>query len=656
MPQPPTTSIKLTTPLGPKKLLLRSMIMIDRLSEPYQIDLTCLSTDYNIDFDKLLGQPVGIEMELRTDKFRYFHGLVATMGFAGSSGKHAVYTLRLRPWLWFLTRAGDCRIFQEKNVVDIAGQVFADRGFTDVSKALSATYAAREYCVQYRESDFNFVCRLFEEEGIYYYFKHEKTKHTLILCDGVSAHQKVPDYNEVVYMPQTDVASYERESIGEWYQLNGVRTGIYSLTDYDFEKPKTDLLVRSSKPANHQQSKLEVFDWHPGEYKETGPGQVYADVRREELQADYERFNGKGNPRALGVGHLFKLKDYPREAYNKDYLVVGTKHELHSVEYEMGAIEDQPAYRFWTEFEAMDSKKPYRPPRVTPKAVVRGPQTAVVVGPTKGDTEIYTDKYGRVKLKFHWDHLNTKADEKSSCWIRVSNAWAGKKWGQIFLPRIGQEVIVDFLEGDPDRPIVTGRVYNADQMPPYELPADMTKSTIKTRSSTKGAEANFNELRFEDKKGKEEIYFHAERDFNRVVENNDTLKVGFEVKEQGNQNIDIYNNQYLKVGTGGAKDGSQHVTIHKDRLTTIKTGNDTLYVNIGDRKIHVKAGKQETEAATKILLKCGASTIEMTPAAITLKSVKIEVIGQATVDVDSTMTTVSGKAITVVKGGLVKIN
>ena len=307
-----------------------------------------------------------------------------------------------------------------------------------------------------------------------------------------------------------------------------------------------------------------------------------------------------------------------------------------------------------------------------PRPIVRGLQTAVVVG--AAGEEIECDKYGRIKVQFHWDRIGEN-NEKSSCWIRVAQLMAGPKWGAIFTPRIGMEVVVDFLEGDPDKPICTGAVYNADNMPPYDLPANKTQSGFKSLSSKDGSvPTNFNELRFEDKKGEEEIYFHAEKDMNRVVENNDTLKVGFDKTDDGDQTIEVFNNQDVTVGCSDASDGSQTLEVWKDRTTTIKTGDETLTVEKGDRKTSVDTGdntltvkkgdrttkvdlgKDLLQATKSIELKCGSSSIKLEPTKITIKSVQIEIKGDATVEAKSPMTTVKGDAMLTLKGGMVMVN
>lgn len=670
--------VVVTSPLGKDKLSLRTLTMRDALSTPFEIEVVLASADFGIDFDQLLGAGLGVEITRRDGERRWFHGLVADVELAGAAPRAAIFKATLRPWLWLLRHRRDCRIFQNQTVPEIVKRVFSLNGFSDYSTRLRGTYEPREYCVQYGESDFDFVCRLMEDEGIYYYFRHDGGGHTLVLCDSMAAHGSAAGYAKTPYRPQKGAGHYQSEALSEWREMRAISPGACALQDYDFEQPKANLEARASAPSKHAHGDFEVFDY-PGSYAKAAQGTAYAKRRLEALQVPQQRYSGTGNLRGVGVGHLMTLADHPRASLNKEYLVIGAEHQVVSAEHELGATADLSSCSFTTRYQAIDSKRTFRPPRVTPKAVMPGPQTAVVVGP--GGQEIHADKYGRVKVEFPWDR-NSPGNESSSCWIRVSQAWAGRQWGQFFLPRIGQEVIVDFLDGDPDRPIITGRMHNADHMPPYDLPEHQTRSTIKTRSSPGGSEANFNELRFEDKKDAEEIYFHAERDFNRVVENNDTLKVGFEKKEDGNQVVEIFNNQNLTVGNTEAAEGNQTIsvwknrsttiqtgddtlkvaggsqttTIDKDRATTLNTGDDTLTVKAGNQSVNIEAGAQSTEAMQSITLKVGQNSITIDQTGITIKALQVKVEAQTTLDLKGLLSTLKGDGVTTVKGGLVMVN
>jgi type VI secretion system secreted protein VgrG len=304
-------------------------------------------------------------------------------------------------------------------------------------------------------------------------------------------------------------------------------------------------------------------------------------------------------------------------------------------------------------FTSIPASTNFRPSRITPKPMIHGIQTALVVGPS--GEEIWTDKYGRVKVQFYWDREGKK-DDKSSCWIRVGHPWSGKNWGAIHIPRIGQEVLVSHMEGDPDRPLITGMVYNAETMPPYGLPDNKTQSGIKTRSSKNGGSDNFNELRFEDKKDQEEVYFHAEKDFNRVVENNDSLKVGFDKKDDGNQSIEIFNNQDVKIGTSQSKDGSQTIQIWKNRSTELKMGNDDLHLDMGNQTTKLDLGQSQTEAMQSIELKVGQSSIRLDQMGVTIKGMMITIEGQMMTEVKGMMTQVIGNAMLQAQGAITMIN
>lgn len=548
-------AIQVITPLDEDVLLFHRMTATESLGRLFQFELDLLSKDPNIDFNQLLGQNVTVQLELPDDKTRYFNGFVSRFSQEGNFDDFNAYRMTLHPWLWFLTRTADCRIFQEMTVPDIIKKVFRDHGFTDFDEMLSGEYRKWTYCVQYRETDFNFVSRLMEQEGIYYYFKHEKSRHMLVLSDSVSAHDVFPGYEKIPYYPPDEHLRREKHHIHEWTISREVQPGVYALTDYDFENPKANLMVKSAIAREHAQSKMEIFDY-PGEYVTANEGEAYVRTRIEELQAEYEQAQGQANARGLAVGSLFELVGYPREDQNQEYLVVSATHELESDAYSSGSAEGSEDV-YSCSFTALRSKEQFRPERMTPKPLVQGPQTAVVVGPS--GEEIHTDSFGRVKVQFHWDRYGKK-DQNSSCWVRVAQFWAGTQWGGIHIPRIGQEVIVEFLEGDPDRPIITGRVYNNDNMPPYELPAKATQSGIKSRSSKGGCADNFNELRFEDQKGGEEVYLHAEKDQINVVENDKTTSVGHDrIEDIGNDHTEaIHGSMNLSVD----RTKSENVTLN----------------------------------------------------------------------------------------------
>ena len=574
-------SIVVTSPLGEDVLLFHSMNVNERLGRLFQFDLDLLSNDPEIKLQDILAQNVTVRYQRSDGENRYFNGFVSQFSQAGMHGNLFVYRATLRPWFWFLTRTADCRIFQNKTVPDIIKEVFRDEGFSDFEDSLSGTYREWDYCVQYRETDFNFISRLMEQEGMYYFFKHEDGKHTLVLSDSISAHETVPGYEEVPFYPPEQSERRERDHISDWSLNQIVQPGAYALNDYDFKKPKANLEVKSTVSRDHDQSEFEIYDY-PGEYKESGDGDGYVRARIEELQSQHEEVQGAGNVAGLMTGCLFKLVNYPRDDQNREYLITSASYNLGPQEYESDVAKGSDSI-FSCSISAIDKQQAFRAPRITPKPSVQGPQTATVVG--KDGEEIWTDKYGRVKVQFHWDRYGEE-NENSSCWVRVSHPWAGKNWGAVAIPRIGQEVIVSFIEGDPDQPIITGRVYNDDNMHPYELPANATQSGIKTRSSKEGTPDNFNEIRFEDKKGEEEVYIHAEKDQNNVVENDETTSVGNDRSETvGNdETISIGNNRTEDVGK------NESITIGENRTESVGKNES---ISIGENRTE-DVGKNES--------------------------------------------------------------
>lgn len=619
------------SPLGPDVLLFYSMTGREYVSQLFEYDLEVLSTNDHIRYDDILGNSVTVRMELPAGGKRYFNARVCQFSQFGWHGRLARYRAILRPWLWFLTRCSDCRIFQNQTAPDIVKQVLRDHGFTDIEDKLTSSYRQREYCVQYRETDFNFISRLLEEEGIYYFFKHEPGKHTLVLADSLGAHSAAPGFERIRYVPPEREHIDLHEHIYEWEVRREVQSGVYNLNDFDFKKPKADLNCTSSRPRSHVNSDYEHFDY-PGLYTETSDGDKYTLYRVEDLQSQFERMSGNSYCSGMRPGALFNLVEHPRGDQNNNYLVLGTNLRLLSDEYitSQGAA---AAEECKCSFLVMDSRQRYCPPRITRKPLIHGAQTAIVVG--KQGEEIWTDEYGRIKVLFHWDRAHKdQRDENCSCWVRVAQPVAGSTWGWINIPRIDQEVVVSFLEGDPDQPLVTGRVYNADQMPPYELPANKTQSGFKSRSSKQGAAANFNEFRFEDKKGEEEVYLHAEKNYNTVVENDATVKIGFDKKEPGNLTADIYNH----------------------RTTSLEMGNDTLTIKKGNQDTKVELGSSTLEAMQSITLKVGQNSVVIDQAGITVKGLMITIEGSVKLDAKSPMTTVQGSGILTLQGGLIKIN
>lgn len=591
-------SFDLKTPLGKDVLLLRRMSGTEALSEPFLWNLDLLSERGDINAEDILGQKVSLSFTLSNGKKRFFHGYVTEFSQGGWLQRYYRYQASVRPWYWLLTRAADCRIYQEMTVPQIFSQVVEQYGFTDYELRLSASYQTREYCVQYRETDFNFLSRLLEHEGIYFFFEHAETKHTLVLVDDPGQHKTFDGYETVPYFaPGGKDALRQRDHLESWAYTKAVRSGSFATTDFDFEKPRKSLAGSATISRQHQQSTFEVFDY-PGALSqlESSQSDATAKVRIQELQAGYMVASGHGNAAGLATGWRFTLEKFPRKDLNIAYVVTKATYTLSTDVYESGPHQEIPTFE--VTIDAIDARTPFRAPRRTRKPMIHGAQTAMVVGPA--GEEIYTDKYARVKVQFPWDRYG-KQDEQSSCWIRVAQLWAGKGWGMIQVPRIGQEVIVTFLEGDPDRPLITGRVYNGDSMPPYGLPDNATQSGMKSRSSKGGGEANFNEIRFEDLKGSEQLYIHAEKNQDGVVENDQTHWVGHdrtktvnhdEKTQVGNDRTEaVGNNESITIGVNRSEKvgANEQIDIGANRTESVGA-NETIGIT-ANRSISVGANE-----------------------------------------------------------------
>ncbi len=545
--------ITLHSPLPDETLLFESMHHAAGLSMLGETQLALLSDKGDLDPLKLLGHSVTVSVAQRDDAKRHFTGLVTRFGSGTQRGRFFAYQMTLRPWLWMLTRTTDCRIFQDLTVPDIVKKVFEDHPVANFEFKLFRSYRKWVYCAQYRESDFNFVARLLEHEGIYWYVEHEDGQHKLVLVDEHSAHDPAPGCETLPYYANVDQVPPDTDHVSNWHYAQAVKAGKVALTSYDFERPSTSLRVSASKARDYKLSDQEAFDFQ-GDYVQKADGQQWADDRLDEVQTAFDSCGGASNAQGICVGRLLTLERHPREDQNREYLITQLSVRAHLQGYEAGAAEGG----YQCEFSAIPSAQQFRPERRTPKPFVQGPQTAIVTGPS--GEEIHTDKYGRVKVQFHWDRLGAN-DAKSSCWVRVSHPWAGKNFGVIHIPRIGQEVVVDFLEGDPDQPLITGRVYNAEQMPPWELPANATQSGILTRSSKGGSAANANALRFEDKKGAEQVWLHAEKNQDIEVESDETHWVGHD----RTKTIDHDETTHVKHDRTETVDNDETITIHHDR-------------------------------------------------------------------------------------------
>jgi len=617
---------EITTPLGADRLLLTSFTAHEHLGRPFEIRVEAVSADADVDFNPAIGRTCCVRLRTEADKKRYFNGVLVEAAWVGTHLARQEYELTLRPWFWLLTQASDNRIFQKMSVVDIIQKVFVDSGFTDFENELKNSYPKLEYCVQYRESHFNFVSRLMERFGIYYYFKHTEQKHVLVLADGKGSHKLVPELPKCRFLPTGDYLNEHEETISSWRSGRAFRTGKVTVNAFDFDKPNANLLHDQTQKGGYQHDGLEHYDFVE-KYKqgeEADLGQTLARAMLHSRQSEDRRRTAEGDAASIFPGGLTSLFNHSISAENREYLIVAASHAFVGEGFASGHGEGSEN-SYHGQYVLQPSDRTFKAPLTAQRPTMSGPQTATVVGP-KGE-EIHTDKHGRIKVQFHWDRQG-KRDDNSSRWVRVAQIHAGKGWGGLVLPRIGMEVVVDFIEGDPDRPLVVGTVYNGQNPAPYALPSNKTQSGWKTRSSKGGGDSDYNELLFEDKKGAEFVRIHAEKDFETTVEDKETRTV----KGKNKKNVG-----------------------ETTRQTTIEKGDDVADVKTGDQKIHVGndyALKVDhnvlIKAEDSITLQCGQSTIVMKPGTITIKTPSLKV--------DTQMTKIKGSSTIVQESAMIKLN
>ncbi|WP_210528257.1 type VI secretion system Vgr family protein [Rubellimicrobium arenae] len=602
--------ITLTTPLG-DRLAFAALEGHDEISRCFAFALSMVGEDVDVEASDLLGQGVTVSIG-RPEPVHHLHAIVTDFSYENTALGEARYRATLRPAFWLLSLSTDNRIFQNLTVVQIFEEVLKDYPQVRFDIRLRRSYPPRTYCVQYGESDLDFLQRLLEYEGIFYFFEHERDGHLLVLADENSRIAPVDGLETVPWQGDERANFLDGDFIVEWSAAQSVRTTRFAHTDYDFEKPSANLMSQAQDKGSLSDPGTEAYAY-PGNYVAFARGDDLAELRVEEIQAPRHRVRARATAPGLRSGSSFSLAEFPRRSENGSYLVLRTEYRMWDGQYRSGTAQTGRGNEVGCEvrLDLQPSDLPFRPERRTPRPRMTGPQTAVVVGPA--GAEIFTDKYSRVKVQFHWDR-NGRKDADSSCFIRVSSAWAGAGWGFIQIPRIGQEVIVDFLEGDPDQPIITGRVYNAEQMPPYGLPGSATQSGWKSNSSPGGG--GWNELRFEDKKGSEEVYFQAEKDHNELVKNDESRRIGHDWKE------DVGHDATQGVGHDRTE------TVGHDKSTTVRNNrlveigaNDTEHVGAdrsltvdGDETIHVvgnstesidRLHKQTVGLAQMILVKAG---------------------------------------------------
>ena len=628
--------IKLKTPLG-DSLRILSMSGSEEISRLYDYSVVAAAkATTSVTFADLLGKPAQVSVTLGDGQLRHYHGLITAVSYEGFAGDEMAYRLTVQPWLWLLTRSSNVRIFQKMTVVDILKKVFGAPYSGVYEASLQGSFRKREYCVQYRESDFDFVSRLMEEEGIFYFFKHADGGHKMVLANNASAHENQLGVSSLDLLAG-DSRGEIKTGITFWRWSEQLQSTKVSLGEFNFQRPANPASKNSSANRAHAHAGLEVYD-HPADLTASSDDTdraaalddqtaARAKVRLDELQSRYALTQGQTNSANLCTGARFTLAKHPVGAQNREYVVMATQ-----VRMKMGDAAQHGEHS--CEFRAFDSRVAFRPPRSTPKPHVAGPQTAMVVGPA--GEEIYVDKHGRVKLQFHWDREGKK-DANSSCYVRVAQPAAGKGWGMVFLPRIGQEVIVDFLEGDPDQPLVTGRVYNGVNMPPYKLPDKKTVSTIKSRSSANGGATDFNELRFDDLKGSEYLLMQSQKDKLEFIKETVKTQIGKD------QHLIVKKDRKEKV------EGEYHLTVSKDvkqkfdAAMSLKVAKDILLATDGQHSlkaakditaqagtaysiksgtdIHIKSGTNfGTDAGTNVHIKAGVNVVIEGGVQLTIKA------------------------------------
>jgi len=584
------------SPLGGEQLLFRSMYGTEGLSCLFEFEVELLSASASIDRKEVLGKPLALEIRT-SGGVRFLNGQIvsfATIGREGGTARHTVYRAVVRPWLWYLKRASGNRVFQNRTVVEILEEVFGAYGFA-FEKRLCAAYRQWEYCVQHNESDFAFVSRLMELEGIYYYFKHDRNQHTLVLVDNPDGHDTLDGYGSIDYFAADRDIGDDLEVIYGWQVTEEIRSGSYVVDDFNPTMPGADLMGIRAQPRQNDHAAYELYEWL-GEYTDPAQSEHYARVRLEESQSLASRSAGRSTVRGMAPGGSFTMRNAPRDDDNAEYLVVSVSYALREGGYATGA----PSGSYDFDFVVQPLHTPFRAPRLTPLPHT-GSQTATVVGPS--GEEIWTDQYGRVKVQFHWDR-HGQSNENSSCWVRVSQAWAGAGFGTVHMPRIGQEVVVGFIAGRPDRPIVVGRVYNADQMPAFDLPGEATRSGIVSRSTRGGSVATANVLAFEDSMGAEQILLHAQRNLDVEVEGDETHTTRKSrttlIKGHESSTFEAGEERHITGGAVETIDGGETRTVH-DGATETVSGGETRTITggavesiTGGEKRTVSGGMVET--------------------------------------------------------------
>lgn len=587
---------QLDTPLGENVLVLASFTAAEALSELFEINVDALSEKENIDFDKAIGRSCTITQKTYEGKTRYYNGILTSARRLGRSSDLFQYSLVLRPWSWLLGRKADCRIFLDRDVKEIITDVFKKAGFSDFVFRTTHDYHKIPYCVQYRETDLAFCSRMMEHYGIYYFFEHAKGKHTLVMADSRTSHKPIPDLPKLPFIHRHEGANRQKQHVHSWASDRKLRTGKVHFNDYDYLKPGKNLKAPKEAAEKYAHSKLEIYDYHH-KYDEKDKGENQAKFRLEAEQAFDQRRSLHGEAASIHPGALITVEHHPISSENREYLIVGARHMYSSQQYRSGGAGQADSYA--GSYDFLPSNRPFRSLPMTPKPRIYGIQTAKVVARDGEEgQEISTDKHGHIWVQFHWDR-----EPKKSYPVRVAQSWAGKGWGTIFIPRVGMEVVVDFIEGDPDRPLVTGCVYNGDNTVPYTLPDNKTMTGWKSDSSPHNG--GYNEFVFDDHRDSEKIRMHAERDHDVTVKRSEIWTIG----------------EKFSPAAGSPS-----------RTTTIKQGDDQLTIESGNQSIKVAKSITITADAS-ITLKVGQSMVSITPGSITLHAPVINVTADSAVNI-----------------------
>jgi type VI secretion system secreted protein VgrG len=644
--------LRVDTVLGHDHVLLVSVHGRDSLSACFSYDLELASTDPAIKPDDLLGTAATIWLNDGAGLSMPVNGIISRFTVVQRAAREiSIYRVRLVPSLWLLTRTSDCRIFQDKTVPQIVDIVLGDYGISQKAWRLHGEHRKHDYCVQYRESAYDFICRLLEEEGICFFFLHDDRKHTVVFTDNNRGLAKCST-SRIVFSSDAGVLG----GIWEWESAYQFRSGKWALSDYNFETPSTNLTTdkKTINPVLAKQS-FEMFDY-PGRYEATGPGATLAKLRIEYEESAYQEVIGESACIGFAAGTYFTVANAHGQDAGKEYALRSVEHTAE--DWSLVAQDAKPA-SYANRFRCAPRSVPYRPEMKTHRPRIHGTQTAVVTGPA-GD-EIFTDKYGRIKVQFYWDRQGKKNDQ-SSCWIRVAQSWAGRNFGTWFLPRIGQEVVVTFLEGDPDRPLVVGSVYNAEQMVPFALPANKTQSGLRTHSSLGGTAANFNEFRFEDKKGSEQVFLHAEKNLDTEVEHDATHWVGHDetttidhdrtehVKHDETITIDNNRTETVHANETITVDKNRTETVHQNETVTID--RNRAHMVVLNESLTVGVAREHTVGATEAITVGAARTVTVgdTQTISVGSDQSVSIGGSESVSVAKDQAVDVGKTITITAG------